>query len=212
MAIAEVTEVYPRAEDDAASTDEALAAAARDGERAAFVMLAERHRGRVLRLAMHLSRNASDAEEIAQDTFLRAQRAISSFRGEARFVTWLSRIAINEALMLRRSRKRRPTQSLELLSPEGADRRAQGERGFAYDRPDEALHRKRLAERTLRALAMLDQGQRAALLLREVDGLSAEQAGEVLGISPQVVRQRVHRARVRLRSEVTDSLGVDART
>jgi len=188
-------------------SDEVLAALARDGARSAFVTLVGRYQDRIYRLAMRMSRNPSDAEEITQESFLLAYRGIASFQGSARFGTWLYRIAINQALMLRRSAKRRPAQSLEVLVPDSADV------GIAAtgvgDRPDAAddlLHRRELAVRAYAALGRLDEAHRAALVLRDLEELSAEEAARILGITPDAVRQRAHRARLKLRDELRDLL------
>lgn len=97
-----------RRDPDSAVPDEALAACARDGARRAFAVLVTRHWGRVYRLALRMSRNVSDAEDIAQEAFLLAHRGIGSFHGESRFRTWLHRIVVNQALMQRRAARTRP--------------------------------------------------------------------------------------------------------
>jgi RNA polymerase sigma-70 factor (ECF subfamily) len=188
-------------------TDEALVEEARRGVHPAFTSLVERYQHRVYRLAVRMSHNASDAEEITQETFLRALRGLDSFEGAARFGTWIYRIAMNEALMRRRSAKRRPAQSLEELRATVGD---------AVERPgsdappgaDELLARRQVAERVRAALGHLDEAHRAALVLRDLEGLSAEEAADILGISPEAVRQRAHRARLRLRSELEPFLVV----
>src|SRR5258708_7506001 len=177
-------------------SDEAVAERARDGGSVAFGVLVERYRRRIYRLAMRMSHNSSDAEEITQETFLHAHRGIGSFSARSRFGTWLCRIAVNEALMRRRAAGRRPTQSLEALAPAWSDV------GYAFHSDDDAgaqaeelLERKQLAERVRLALDALDERSRDALVLRDLEGLSAEEAARVLGISTQAVRQRAHRAR-----------------
>jgi RNA polymerase sigma-70 factor (ECF subfamily) len=189
-------------------SDEVLAARAREGARSAFATLVERYQDRVYRLALRMSHNASDAEEIAQETFLLAHRSIASFHGESRFWTWLYRIAVNCALMQRRSARRHPVQSLEVTNASGgAITRGLGE---PLEGADELIHRKMLAERVREALAQLDESQRAALVLRDLEGLSAEDAADLLGVTPDVVRQRAHRARLRLREQLGDLLRVQA--
>ena len=186
--------------------DETLVARARDGARAAFAELVSRYQGSVYRLAFRMSRNASDAEEITQETFLLAHRGIGSFQGESRFRTWLYRITVNQALMMRRSARRRPVQPLDpsLLSavarpsmpgvepPEGAE---------------SLVDRKALIERVQWALAQLDEAQRAALVLRDLEELSSEESAQILGVTPDTVRQRAHRARLRMRELLEGSSG-----
>jgi len=184
------------------SSDESLADRARRGARGAFVALVARYEDRIYRLALRMSHDESDAEEIAQETFLRALRGIRFFRGDASFATWLYRIAMNEALMRRRARMRRPTESLDALPPGSGD--AAMAAMDPRERIDDMVDDKRLALRVRQALGQLDDGQRAALVLRDLEGLTAEEASEVLGISPEAVRQRAHRARLRLRELLGD--------
>jgi RNA polymerase sigma-70 factor (ECF subfamily) len=179
-------------------SDEVLAARARAGSRSAFAVLVARYQDRIYRLALRMSRNPSDAEEIAQETFLLAHRGIHGFEGESRFGTWLYRIAVNLALMRRRAAKRRPVESLEAILPHLADR------GVAAT--DDLVHRVALARRVRDALAQLDEPHRAAVVLRDLEELSAEDAATVLGITPEAVRQRAHRARLKLREQLADLL------
>jgi RNA polymerase sigma-70 factor (ECF subfamily) len=190
---------------DFPASDEALALRAREGSRSAFADLVTRYQDRVYRLALRMSHDAFDAEEIAQEAFLRAYRGIASFHGEARFGTWLYRIAVNEVLMRRRATKRRPVQSLEALVPYAADRGVAARN--ESDPPlgaDEMIDRKLMAERVHRALSQLDETHRTALILRDLEELSAEDAAEILGLSPDAVRQRAHRARLQLREHLKE--------
>jgi len=185
-------------------SDESLARRAQNGEHAAFVVLVARWGDRIHRLAMRMSRNPSDAEEIVQETFLRAHRAIRWFQGESRFGTWLYRIAMNEALMRRRAAKRRPTESLEALLPRFGDVGLADE--SAAEGADVLADRHEASLRVREALAELDEPQRAALVLRDLEEMSAEEAAEILGVSPEAVRQRAHRARLKLRERLADLL------
>jgi RNA polymerase sigma-70 factor, ECF subfamily len=184
-------------------SDEALVRATSRGARQAFAVLFERYRNRIYRLAVRMSRNASDAEEIAQETFLQAYRGMPSFKGESRFSTWLYRIAVNEALLRRRSTKRRP---LELVDPLLAHVPGQLEGARQADRADDLVCAKTTALRVRDALDRLDESQRVVLVLRDLEELSAEQAAEILGISCEAVRQRAHRARLKLRELLGDIL------
>jgi RNA polymerase sigma-70 factor, ECF subfamily len=191
-------------------SDETLAAHARAGSRSAFATLMTRYQDRIYRLALRMSRNASDAEEATQETFLHAHRAIGSFQGAALFRTWLYRIAVNEVLMQRRSAMRRPTQSLDALTWAAAEPTARAG-GEAAPAADDLAHEKGVAERVREALASLDEPHRAALVLRDLEELSSEEAAYLLGTSPDAVRQRAHRARLRLREALRDlALGTQA--
>src|SRR3954469_13817596 len=101
----------------AETTDEALSARAAAGDEHAFEDLVTRYQARVFRMARRLTGDDGDAQDALQETFLQAYRGLASFRGDARFSTWLYRIATNAALMQRRARRRRPAESLEAYLP-----------------------------------------------------------------------------------------------
>jgi RNA polymerase sigma-70 factor (ECF subfamily) len=182
-----------------ALTDETLVERARLGCAGAFDALVDRYDDRIYRLALRLSRNATDAEEITQEAFLHAYSSLSSLQDSSRFCKWLYRTAVNEALMRKRAALRRPTESVDDLMHQN---RETASRDDASDgrTADELLDCKRLTERIRAALGLLDDAQRAALVLRDLEDLSSEDAAEVLGVSPETVRQRAHRARVKLRA------------
>ncbi|MGD0678125.1 MAG: sigma-70 family RNA polymerase sigma factor [Polyangiaceae bacterium] len=189
----------------AALADETLAEEARRGRPVAFSILVERYQDRIYRLAMRMSHNASDAEEIAQETFLHAHRGMRAFQGDSQFATWLYRIAMNEALMRRRSAKRRPTESLDAVWPGFADSGLQA--GACPERADDLVENKALVLCVRRALDQLSDEHRSALVLRDLEELSAEDAAKILGVSADTVRQRAHRARLKLREMLADLLG-----
>ena len=185
------------------ASDEVLVDHVREGAGAAFEALVNRYQDRVYRLAMRMSHNASDAEEIVQETFLHAHCKIGSFQGKSRFWTWLYRIAVNEALMRRRAARRRPTQSLEVVGAGLAERReAMASERDPSTSAEDLLEQKRLTRLVRDALNELDASSRAALVLRDLEELSAEEAAEILQITPEVVRQRAHRARLKLREKL----------
>jgi len=180
---------------DITVSDQALVARARRGNHEAFEDLVARYQGRIYRLAMRMSHNAEDAEEITQEAFLHAYRSLGTFEGQARFGTWLYRIAMNEALMRRRASRRRPSVSLEDLSARTGD-------AFLASRStgaDELVGEKGLVQRVREAMAHLDEAHRAALVLHDLEELSSEEAADILGVSADTVRQRAHRARIALR-------------
>ena len=180
---------------------------ARGRSREAFSALVVPHQDRLYRLALRMSGNASDAEEIVQETFLLAYRNMASFRGESRFGTWLHRIAVNHALMRRRASRRRPTESLEVLPP--AARVAVDVE--VREATCELVDRRRRMQRVHDALDQLEPALRAALVLRDLEELSAEEAADILGISPAALRQRAHRARLQLRVLLGDFVRTEAR-
>lgn len=190
-------------------SDEDLVARARAGDGPAFATLVRRHSASAFRLALRLTGSEADAEEAVQEAFLQAHRGLPGFRGEARVSTWLYRIVTNAALMQARRRPRR-TESLEAYLPSfGPDDlhahldASQPIPGL----PDEDAARAELRDKALDVLAALPEGQRAAFVLRDLEGLSSDEVGEVLGVDAAAVRQRVHRARLVLRGALLASMG-----
>jgi RNA polymerase sigma-70 factor (ECF subfamily) len=196
--------------DPAEPSDETLAARAAAGDHHAFEQLVVRYEGRVYRLACRLTSD-TDAPDILQETFLQVYRHLGSFRGESRFGTWLYRIATNASLMWRRSRSRKPSESLEAFLPRfdehGIHAGTPAELQIAAS-ADELLDRQVLANRAREVLALLPDLYRDAFVLRDLEEMSTAEVAEVLGIEPAAVRQRVHRARLMLRGSLTDLVGV----
>jgi len=191
--------------------DEALAARAAAGEEPAFEDLVSRYESRVYRLACRLTGNEGDAKDVLQEAFLAAYRGLPGFRADSRFSTWLYRIATNAALMHRRARARRPTESLEAFLPrfDGDGRHASEPADLlAASRADELLDRKLLAEKARAGLDRLPDIYRDAFVLRDLEELSTAEVAELLGIDAAAVRQRVHRARLMLRGYLGDLVGV----
>ena len=188
------------------SDDEALATRAAAGDGGAFETLVLRYQHRVFRLACRLTTD-TDAPDIVQDTFLQAYRHLDTFRGEAKFSTWLYRIATNAGLMVRRGRARRPIESLDEFLPRfDTD-------GGLEGTPDalrvacaieEVLDQQTLARRARMAIEQLPDLYRAAFVLRDLEELPTADVAQVLGVEPATVRQRVHRARLLVRGYLTD--------
>lgn len=184
-------------------SDETLVSEAQAGSRVAFVDLVSRYESLVFRLATRMCRNPADAEDVCQETFRLAFKGLGTFQGRSRFSTWLYRIATNEALMRRRVARRSVALSLELVAPPGRWPATNG--GASHvERADDLLQRKVMTERVRAALAQLDDAQRAAVVLRDLEELSADEAARVLGVSTDTVRQRAHRGRLKLRELLGD--------
>ncbi len=195
----------PAAEED----DESLAVRAAAGDESAFEQLVSRYRSRVYRLACRLVSEA-EAKDVLQETFLAVYRGLPAFRRDSRFSTWLYRIATNAALMQRRARARRPTESLEAFLPRfDADgiHAAEPADLLAASRADELLDRKVLAEKARRGLERLPDIYRDAFVLRDLEEMRTADVADVLGIDAAAVRQRVHRARLMLRGYLGDLVG-----
>jgi RNA polymerase sigma-70 factor (ECF subfamily) len=182
-------------------SDETLAAQAAAGDDSAFETIVERYEGRVFRLACRLT-SETDAPDVLQETFLQVYRHLSTFRGDSQFRTWLFRIATNTCLMDRRSRGRRPAESLETFLPhfdsEGIHASTPEELQVAA-RADELLDRRVLADQARAGLARLPDLYREAFVLRDLEELPTAEVAAALGVEPATVRQRVHRARLMLR-------------
>jgi RNA polymerase sigma-70 factor, ECF subfamily len=183
----------------------------RTGEVAALETLMERYTDRVYRLARGVTRNAADAEEVAQDVFLRLYRKIDGFDGRAALGTWIYRITVNLALNKRRGKAKELEVSIEddlpTFKPDG---HREGDRSFVladWSRtPEEELLSGEARAVLSRALDGLPDTYRTVLVLRDVEGLSSEEAAEVVGESIASVKSRLHRARMALRERLTRAL------
>ena len=190
--------------------DEELAAHAAAGEDHAFEEIVIRYQEPIFRLACRLTSD-TDAPDVLQETFLQVYRNLGSFRGESQFRTWLYRIATNAGLMLRRTRARRPAESLEDYLPRFD---AQGFLAHTpaelqvVSRAEELLDRQFLADRARAAIARLPDSYRDPFVLRDLEEMSTAEVANVLGLEPATVRQRVHRARLMLRGYLSELVGV----
>jgi RNA polymerase sigma-70 factor (ECF subfamily) len=201
-----MTMVVPAVEPD----DETLVARAAAGDDSAFEAIVQRYQERVFRLASRLTSD-SEAPDVLQDTFLQVYRHLPSFRGDSQFGTWLYRIATNAALMHRRARARRPTDSLDMYLPQfeadGRHAATPAELQVASC-ADEMLDRQVLAQKARDVIARLPDLYREAFVLRDLEELSTAQVAQALGIESSTVRQRVHRARLMLRGYLSELVGV----
>ena len=175
------------------NSDEQLVAAARDGHQRSFEELVTRHTSRIYGMVARMLQNRTAAEDIVQETFIRAWRALPSFRGDAQFSTWLYRIAVNEANRhLAREAKR------ELLPYEDVMMQVPDLTGDVPGRAETNETRRNLE----RLLAELPGNYRAAVVLRDVEGLTNEEAADLLGLDLRNFKSRLHRGRMALRSQL----------
>jgi RNA polymerase sigma-70 factor (ECF subfamily) len=192
-------------------TDErALVAACRDGDPAALEALVRSHQDRVYSFAMRMCRNVEDAKDILQDTFLGVIRSIREFREESKFSTWLYRIAANACLKKRRRGVHEPTPEQELSLDDLMPRPdAEGRKPEIPDWSEDAeraLLQGELSARMESAIDKLPRDYKIVLVLRDVEGLSAEETAQAVGLSVPAVKSRLHRARVLVRRELADYL------
>jgi RNA polymerase sigma-70 factor (ECF subfamily) len=178
-------------EDRPVDVDRELVREAAAGRREAFDELVRRHQSRIFNLALTLTGNVGDAEDLAQDAFVRAYKAIGSFRGESSFLTWLYRITVNVV----RSQMDRRRRSREVAMP-------QDDEGAPLEvASDEASADRTLIARQIvaRALAALPDDMRIAVTLRDLHGLEYREIAEALDVPIGTVESRIFRARARLR-------------
>jgi RNA polymerase sigma-70 factor (ECF subfamily) len=189
----------------AAPTDEELVARARDNDFGAFEQLLDRYEDKIFRLAYRFVRNETEAKEVLQDTFLSIWRKLDTFKGDSQFGSWLYRVAANTALMRLRAQRRHPEVSTEELPVGYLDNYGQlppGGENWAR-RPDDELQSDELRHHIQSAVDALPEIYRTVFLLRDVEGLSTEETGEILGISVPTVKTRLHRARIALRDTIS---------
>ena len=192
-------------------TDErALIAASKSGDPAALDALVRTHQDRVYSFAMRMCRNVEDAKDILQDTFLGVIRSIREFREESKFSTWLYRIASNACLKKRRRGVHEPTPEQELSLDDLMPRPdAEGRRPEIADwsrDAERALLHGELSARMESAIDKLPKDYKLVLVLRDVEGLSAEETAQAVGLSVPAVKSRLHRARIFVRRELADYL------
>ncbi len=185
---------------DALAEDADLMRRISDGDPAAFRALSERHLGRIFALASRLLGDAGDAEDVAQECFLRVWRQAGRWKPNATVATWLHRIAYN--LCIDRIRARRPTVPIEPLDPPNEDAAA-----------DERIQEEHVTRRIARALADLPERQRAAIVLVYYQEQPAREAASIMEISVEALESLLSRARRTLRAalidEAADLIGAD---
>lgn len=183
----------PAARDHA---DAALAARAAEGDMDAFEDLVRRYRNDVYALSYHFVRNREDAWDVSQEVFIKAYRAIGTFRGEARFKTWLLRIAANHC---KDTFKKRKLPTVAFDEAIGHDNHPRDVRA-----PDRALEASELGSAIERAIAALPPKHQAAFILREFEDLSYQEMADVMQCSIGTVMSRLHHARKKLQRALRD--------
>ena len=163
------------------------------------------HERSVYVMALSLLQNEADAEDAAQEAFLKAFRNLANFRGDAKFSTWLISIALNEARSRLRSQKNVKIESLD-ESPDGQDHVSPALLRDWREIPSEALERKEIRLLLQHAVADLPSIYREVFLLRDVEELSVNESAEVLGITVASVKVRLHRARIMLQKKLVPQL------
>jgi len=184
-----------------------LVDAARAGNSDAFASLVSPYNQNVYRLAVNITHNHEDAEDVRQEALIKAYSNLGRFRGGSRFYTWLVRIALNEALM--KLRKRRPGRQVSLDELiEADDRNVTRRESLDWRNNPEQRYARSELRRTLReAIEGLDARARAVLVLRDVENFSTRETSEMLGLSVTTVKTRLRRARMSLRERLRGVVG-----
>jgi RNA polymerase sigma-70 factor (ECF subfamily) len=177
-----------------------LVAKAKAGDMEAFETLVGRYERKIFRLAQNITQNREDAEDVMQESFLKAYEHLGEFQGHSRFYTWLVRIAVNQALM--KLRKRRPNQvSLDEQVDTGEDSMSREVEDWGPS-PEERYGQAELSQILSKVIAELDPAFRIVFQLRDIEELSTEETAEALNLSVPAVKSRLLRARLKLRQKL----------
>ena len=197
-------DIPPGAATGPSPTDDELLAAARHGDAGALEVLLVRYQPHLFRFGLRMCGNAEDAGDVAQESLIAMARSLRDFRGDASVSSWLYAIARRFCIKKRRRRKFAPAREESLDAPETTAAQRLADRA---PNPEQTATNRQLAAALTRAIDALDPAQREVLVLRDVEGLPAPEAAQVLGISVEAVKSRLHRARVAVREELAPVLG-----
>jgi len=185
------------------TADAELIRRARDRDEAAIRSIIRSNNRRLYRLARGILRNDSEAEDVVQETYVLAFTRLDSFRGESSFSTWLARIAINEALgRLRRQRVAGTSVQAELLEAQIIQFPVS-----AVSDPEKTMAQRQIQHVVEQAIDELPEPFRIVFITRVVEGMNVEETAEILGLKPETVKTRLHRARAMLRDHVEKKIG-----
>jgi RNA polymerase sigma-70 factor (ECF subfamily) len=175
--------------------DQALVARVQRGDQQAFNLLVEKYQRKLARLLQRLIRDPAEVEDVTQETFIRAYRALPAFRGDSAFYTWLYRIGVNTAKnhLIAMGRRAPTSTGVEPDEAEGREEAAESLRDI--NTPDRVLMSKEIAETVNAAIGELPEELRTAIQLRELDGLTYEEISAIMECPIGTVRSRIFRAR-----------------
>jgi RNA polymerase sigma-70 factor (ECF subfamily) len=181
--------------------DIALVAALRTGDDQAYEQVVRTTGGRLMAVARRMLGDEQDAQDAVQETFLSAFRAIDRFDGKSQLNTWLHRVMVNVCLMKLRSRKRKPERSIDEMLPQFLDDGHLADPTEPWrDAADVAAQRSETREFVRNSIDRLPEAYRTVILLRDIEELDTEETAQLLGISIPVVKTRLHRARLALKT------------
>ena len=175
---------------------------AREGDSVAFTELVNRYERKIFRIAKHITQNQEDAEDVLQETFLKAYSHLDEFQGNAKFYTWIVRIAVNESLMKLRKRKSRKTVSIDEPVETGEETMVR-EIAVWDETPEKQYSQSEMRQILEEAVDSLKPDYRTVFVLRDIEELSTEETASALDISIPAVKSRLLRARLQLREKLT---------
>lgn len=181
--------------------DKELIAEFLKGDERCYIEIVERYTEKVFNLAYRFTRNQQDAEEVLQDVFITIYNKLEKFEGKSAFSSWLYRITVNTALMMLRKKKQTPTVCIDDLAPQVTD--DWSATSSSSNTIDYMTTRHELRAVLEAAIAELPAEYKTIFLLRDVDGLSNQEVGEILELSVPAVKSRLHRARLMLRKKLS---------
>ncbi len=184
------------------SEESELVTQARTGDAKAFNDLINKYERKIFRLAQHITQNREDAEDVLQETFLKAYEHLDQFQGNSKFYTWIVRIAVNQALMKLRKRKSDRTVSMDEGIDTGEDIVVREIAAWDED-PEQRYSRDEINDILSQAVDSLAPAYRTVFVLRDVEELSTEETAEALDLSVPAVKSRLLRARLQLRDKLT---------
>jgi RNA polymerase sigma-70 factor (ECF subfamily) len=175
--------------------DQQLVERAQRGDKRAFDLLVVKYQRKLARLLSQFIRDAAEVEDVTQETFIKAYRSLSSFRGDSAFYTWLYRIGINAAKNFLVAQKRRASTTINEFDIEVAENFEEGSQLRELNTPENELMSKQIAQTVHQALQALPEELRSAITLREIEGLSYEEIASIMSCPTGTVRSRIFRAR-----------------
>jgi RNA polymerase sigma-70 factor (ECF subfamily) len=188
--------------------DQQLVERVQRGDKQAFDLLVIKYQRKLARLLSQFIRDAAEVEDVAQETFIKAYRALPSFRGESAFYTWLYRIGINTAKnFLVTQGRRAPTMTSAGLDIEDAENFEEGSQLREMNTPESELMSKQIAETVNQTLQKLPEELRTAITLREIEGISYEEIATIMNCPIGTVRSRIFRAREIIAEKLRPLLG-----
>lgn len=191
-------------------TDDVLLARLQAGEEGALRELAETYGSKIYQLAFRYLRNKEDAEEVTQDVLFKVHRKVAAFRGDAALSSWIYRITFNAAMSRLRTVKyqRSQTDDVPVIGGDGEDSSSpRTEVADWSNLADEQVYRSQLRRRVFNAILNLPAIYRAPVMLRDIQGMSTEEASAMLRVKDQTLKSRLHRGRLILRKQLADFAG-----